>query len=73
MTREETLAWAKSLKPGDVVIWSNYRQYRALNVQKVTPTGIVKTNGDMSFAQTSWSDRFLGRGRTGGEIIPATE
>lgn len=74
MTREETLAWAKSLKPGDVVIWSRYGgYYRALTVQKVTPTGIVKTEDDMSFAQTSWCSDISGRGRTFGKIIPATD
>lgn len=72
MTREETLAWAKSLKPGDVVIWSDFGQYRTLTVQKVTTTGIVKTNGDMSFAQTSRRDDLSGCGKTSGIIIPAT-
>lgn len=73
MTREEILAWAKSLKPGDVVIWSDCGQYRKLTVQKVTTTGIVKTNGYMSFAQTSWRDDLSGRGKTSGKIIPATD
>lgn len=73
MAREETLAWAKSLKPGDVVIHKGWNECYTLTVEKVTPTGIIKTNGGMSFAQTSFSDRLLGRGRTGGEIVPATE
>lgn len=73
MTREETLAWAKSLKPGDVVIHKGWNECYVLTVEKVTPTGIIKTNGGMSFAQTSFSDRLLGRGRTGGEIVSAAE
>lgn len=73
MTREETLSWEKSLKPGDIVIHKDWNECYTLTVEKVTPTGIIKTNGGMSFAQTSFSDRLLGRGRTGGEIVPATE
>lgn len=73
MTREETLSWAKSLKPGNVVIHKGWDELFALTVKNVTPTGIVKTNDGKSFAQTSFSDRLLGRGRTGGEIVPATE
>lgn len=73
MTREETLAWAKSLKPGDTVIHSACRSFFALTVEKVTPTGIVKTNEGKSFAQNTWFDGIVGRGRTGGEIVPATE
>lgn len=73
MTREETLAWAKSLKPGDVVIHKVCGELCALTVKNVTPTWIVKTNDGKSFAQTSWGDSLNGRGRTFGEIVPATE
>lgn len=73
MTREEALAWAKSLKTGDTVIQKMCGNYRALTVEKVTPTGIAKTNGDKSFAQNSWFDGIVGRGRTSGDIVPATE
>lgn len=72
MTREEALAWAKSLKPGDVVIHKGWNICIPLTVKKVTPTGIVKTNDDKSFAQTSYFDGIIGRGRTYGEIVPAT-
>lgn len=72
MTREEALAWAKSLKPGDTVIHRECRRVCALTVEKVTPTGIVKTNDDKCFAQNSWVGCIVGRGRTGGEIVPAT-
>lgn len=73
MTREENLAWAKSLKPGDVVIHVDWHDVYALTVEKVTPTGIVKTKGNKSFAQTSWDDRLRGRGRVCGEIVPPTQ
>lgn len=72
MTREEALAWAKSLKPGDVVTHKYWNICLPLTVKKVTTTGIVKTNDDKSFAQTPCFDGIIGRGRTSGEIVPAT-
>lgn len=73
MTREETLAWAKSLKPGDVIIQVDWKDLYALTVEKVTPTGIVKTVGGKSFFQNSWYSNIVGRGTTRGHIVPATE
>lgn len=77
MTREETLAWAKSLKPGDTVIWNTGwppGEISILVVEKVTPTGRVKTTNGMTFAQTSWTDSMSAVGtRAYGYIISVTD
>lgn len=72
--RGEMLEWAKSLKPGDKVIHDEYGRYSILEVERVTPSGIVKTIGGKSFAQNSFSDRLLGRGQfVSGYILPFTD
>lgn len=73
MTREQALEWAKSLKPGDVIVQVDWRDLYALTVEKVTPTGIVKTVGGKSFFQNSWYSDIVGRGTTTGHIVPATD
>lgn len=76
MTREETLSWAKSLKPGDKVIhcgW-NCKVLSVLEVKKVTPAGWIKTTCGKTFCQSDYyRDRFTGRGETSGSIIPVTD
>lgn len=77
MTREETLSWAKSLKPGDAVIyksgWSGWCGLSVLEVEKVTPAGWVKTTSGEIFSQKSWADEMRGRGSTSGYIVPITD
>lgn len=74
MTREEAQAWVASLKPGDVVIhkqWNNYLS--KLTVTKVTPSGIIRTDKDVSFKLSSWSNLVRERGSGISEIVPATD
>lgn len=76
MTREETLAWAKSLKQGDKVIKVTgiiEKHYYVLEVLRVTPSGIVRTTNGESYYQNSWNSAIVGRGYTIGEIIPVTD
>lgn len=50
MTREELQAWVAALKPRDVVIHKRwYDDLSKLAVKKVTPSGIVRTEGGASF------------------------
>lgn len=73
MTREELREWVAALKPGDVVIhkrWNNYLS--KLTVTKVTPSGIVRTEGGASFKLSNYSDNVYERGSRYGEIAPAT-
>lgn len=74
MTRAEMQEWALSLKPGDTVIWQGggfHGEVSVLTVQKVTPSGIVRTDkGD--FKQNSYLDDIAGRGSIWGAIVPAT-
>lgn len=76
-TREEMLAWAKSLKPGDKVIYRecwDSGNLSVLEVAKVTPAGWVKTTDGLTFAQNSWSSGIEKRSRyDGGEIVPVTD
>lgn len=76
MTKEESLAWVKSLKPGDVVIYKGLcSNLRPATVEKITPSGIVRTNRG-SFKESTWSrsGRVVSYGKTAsGEIIPQTE
>ena len=42
MTKEESLTWVKSLKPGDIVIYSGFGvagRIQTAKVEKVTPSG----------------------------------
>lgn len=73
MTREETLVWAKSLKPGDEVIYTKFESLFVLKVEKVTPAGWVKTKNGLTFAQDKHLDRLFARGANFGSIEPITE
>ena len=68
MTKEESLAWVKSLKPGDIVIYSGFGvagRIQTAKVEKVTPSGIVRTNrGSFKESPWSWSGRVGGYGKT---------
>lgn len=73
MTREELREWVAALKPGDVVIhktWNNHLS--ELIVTKVTPSGIVRTEGGASFKLSDYSDIVYERGNRINEIVPAT-
>lgn len=80
-TREDGIAWAQSLKPGDKVFLADkYRKdklERVLMVKKVTPSGIVRTKEGMDFKQDThfFSESFdvCGYGKTRGRIVPYTE
>ena len=76
MTKEESLTWVKSLKPGDIVIYSGFGaagRIQTAKVEKVTPSGIVRTNrGSFKESPWSWSGRVGGYGKTPGEISPPT-
>ena len=74
MTREEAQAWVASLKPGDVVIrkqWNNHLS--GLTVTKVTPSSIIRTNEDVSFKLSNWSNLVRECGIGISEIVPATD
>ena len=75
MTKKESLEWMKSLKPGDTVIYKDLnRRIISATVEKVTPSGIVRTNrGSFKESTWSWSGNIGGYGKTVGEIIPLTE
>ena len=69
MTKEESLAWVKSLKPGDIVIYSGLGVAGRIQTAK----GIVRTNrGSFKESPWSWSGRVGGYGKTPGEISPPT-
>lgn len=73
MTHEEAAAWVGSLKPGDTVIWQYRGNVFPVAVKKVTPTGIVRTNGGHSF-KLSYCGRVSSYGGYyGGEIVPVTD
>lgn len=73
MTREELREWVATLNPGDVVIRKTcYNHLSKLIVTKVTPSGIVRTEGGASFKLSDYSDNVYERGSRGGEIVPAT-
>lgn len=78
MKREEMLAWAKSLKPGDNVILdksflSANDNIFVLEVDRVTPAGWVKTTDGETFSLTGWSGYLEARGRRSKwRIKPAT-
>lgn len=73
MTREELREWVAALKPGDVVIHKRwYNHLSKLTVTKVTPSGIVRTEGGVSFKLSDYSDNVYRRGNYDGEIVPAT-
>ena len=75
--REEMLAWAKSLKPGDKVVYISSgfpeNNLSILEVAKVTPAGWIKTTNEMTFAQNSWDSSIKKRGTGWGEIVPVTD
>lgn len=73
-TREEWREWALSLKPGDKVINADYswrEKVRVETVEKITPSGMVRTNIGM-YAQTKYWEKYRERGKTRGFIQPAT-
>lgn len=73
MTREELREWVADLKPGDVVIHKRwYNDLSKLAVKKVTPSGIVRTEGGASFKLSDYSDNVYKLGNRDSEIVPAT-
>lgn len=74
MTREETLEWAKSLKPGDKVIYERIGVVRALEVKSVTPSAMVEMTNNLWFSLAPYTDAFFpcGINVRGGCIVPAT-
>ena len=44
MTKEESLAWVKSLKPGDIVIYSGFGVAGRIQTAKVEKVGAVLKN-----------------------------
>lgn len=73
MTREELREWVANLKPGDVVIHKRwYNDLSKLAVKKVTPSGIVRTEGGASFKLSDYSDKVYKLGNRDSEIVPAT-
>lgn len=73
MTREELREWVAALKPGDVVIHKRWYNYLSkLTVTKVTPSGIVRTDGGASFKLSDYLDNVYERGKYDSEIVPAT-
>ena len=66
----------KAVKPGDIVIYSGFGvagRIQTAKVEKVTPSGIVRTNrGSFKESPWSWSGRVGGYGKTPGEISPPT-
>lgn len=73
MSKEESAAWVKSLKPGDVAIYKGWGDdISPATVLKITPSGIVRTDKG-SFNQSSWTGDITGYGKTSGRIIPATD
>lgn len=66
------LAWAKSLKPGDKVVYLRRGNLYFLQVEKITPAGWVKTTNRMTFAQAGWGNNLYERGGYG-EIVPVTD
>ena len=72
--REKMSNWVKSLKPGDEVIFYGFmdRPEKVLTVSKVTPSGIVRTNGG-SFKQASYGSSVFRYGGGFGSILPYTE
>lgn len=74
MNREETIEWVQSLKPGDKVIcigWTNAPE-KILFVNKVTPSGIVRTNHE-SYKVPSYGQRCSVQGGCGQHIVPYNE
>lgn len=72
---EEMAAWAKSLKPGDKVIFQSgwcYNDLSVLEVEKVTPAGWVKTTNNMTFSKNSYGSMYA-RGRDIGRIVSVTD
>lgn len=72
MNREEMLAWAKSLNPGDKVIYVICGKISVETVVKVTPAGWVKITTGSVYSQNSWSYYFMQRGGIG-HIEPVTD
>lgn len=75
MTREETRAWALSLKPGDKVVKTKYwdkTPVDVLTVEKITKSGMVATNKGTYHMTSEWESDYKGRGNADGNIIPAT-
>ena len=72
--KEEADAWVASLIPGDKVLYIGFagKYEDILEVQKVTPSGIVRTNKG-SFKRPEWSASAIGYGRDTGYIVPATD
>lgn len=71
MTREEWKAWAMSLKTGDRVIVKYWNSLQIATVEKVTPTGRIKTDLGV-FYQDNCTDSYTGYGKTYGDLAPAT-
>ncbi len=51
--------WFKNLRAGDKVIESNYWGEEIKTVEKVTPTGIVKVDGEAYKSPSKWKDHHL--------------
>ena len=71
--RSEVETWISELKPGDsVVLNGSSGPSDILRVEKVTPTGIVRTNRG-SYKLSKWSERVVIYGEGWGHISPVTE
>lgn len=66
--------WLETLKPGDKVVHIvrrlPWKEFKILTVERVTPSGIVKTDGGQRFKAKGPS--VMGHGKTEGEIILLT-
>ena len=70
MTNEE---WVKTLKPGDEVAVMNYDFVKIGVVERVTPSGIVRTKKHGSYKKSRYSDHIASYGdRSFSSIKPLT-